>query len=45
MYRWPEVIGEGYGQEKRNEDRNEAENEKQSYREGTYVDPVKRGKV
>ena len=26
-------------------DRNEAENEKQSHRKGTYVDPVKRGKV
>ena len=45
MYRWPEVIGEGYGQEKSNKDRNEAKNEKQRYREGTYVDPVKRGKV
>ena len=45
MYRRPEVIGEGYGQEKGNKDRNEAQNEKQSYCEGTYVDPVKGGKV
>ena len=45
MYRRAEIIREGYGQEKSNKDRNEAQNEKQSYREGTYVDPVKRGKV
>ena len=45
MYRRPEVIGERYGQEKCDKDCYEAENEKQSYREVTYIDKVKRGQI